>query len=336
MTITHEESAGDTALNTENLTVGAWDRVRVPDTDKSIDRRYFCWCGCGSPVILHRGKIRSAHFAYCASERLPCIKGSGGGGGPETMSHYNAKWWLYDNFHTVTIRDMCPRGHVIETHTFESLEWIAFVEKGIPNTNCIADVLLQNTSTGVFVALEVYETHRVPLTKRDKCRDAGVCVLEVLAREVNAVGEAIAGELVRVFDNLILVGDDEDECHECRECAEIVEKQAITDAANERKRAREYAENDRKRAREYAENDRKRAREYAENERFRARIQECQRQQDNEQLCIEREERVEIECEGVVEREHGRRYKRYREVTEDAIMRPPSLFWHKFAASVHA
>jgi hypothetical protein len=108
---------------------------------------------------------------------------TGGVGNPETDIHYNAKWLLADIFHQIKFWHVCERGHRINHKQFDQNEWVACVEKKIPGTERIADVLLTNTLSGVSVALEVFHTHAVGAPKERECKTAGVDIIEIKALE---------------------------------------------------------------------------------------------------------------------------------------------------------
>ncbi|KAJ1468480.1 hypothetical protein T484DRAFT_1755108 [Baffinella frigidus] len=177
-----QESAGKWALNSDGSLVAAWDDVRTPKGDTHT---YLCSCKCGAPVALKRSeaRLKIPHFAYIATDRIGCSGGTVYT--PESEDHYKAKWLLHDLFSTKTFRDVCAVDHVLKTYTYKAPEWKAMVEKKIPGTNRIADVLLRNDCTGEAVALEVCHTHAVDHVKYTECKKAGVHLIELSASDVN-------------------------------------------------------------------------------------------------------------------------------------------------------
>ena len=174
----HADTAGDWAFNKRDQTVAAWDKKRVIQ-GKTYE--YFCICGCGDTVTLHRGEQRKAHFSYKAHRRDGC---KGAVGCEETEIHYQAKWLLSDIFTQVNFWRVCGYDHRVTKNQYTGPEWTATVEKGIPGTNRIADVLLENSSTKQVVALEVKRTHAVTVKKKEECELVGVTIIEVEADEV--------------------------------------------------------------------------------------------------------------------------------------------------------
>ena len=166
--------AGDWARNSHGQIVAAWDETRAI---KGMEHEYFCHCTCGGGVTLRRGKIKRPHFAYKTNRRDGC---TGGTTCLETELHYNAKWLLCDIFPKINFWRVCHIGHRITKDQYTGPEWTATVEKKIPGTDRrIADVLLQNSSTGMSVALEVHNTNAVSKQKREECELAGVPIIEI-------------------------------------------------------------------------------------------------------------------------------------------------------------
>jgi hypothetical protein len=229
----HEESAGRWALDKNDSLVPAWDFTRTPRGSVGHHHNYFCSCTCGASVALKRGEILEAHFAYIATDRIGC--GGGKVFAPESEAHYKAKWLLHDSFAAKTFRDVCGDKHVIETHTYTPLEWEAFVEKKIPETNRIADVLLWNSSTKEAVALEVYHTHAVDQVKYDECKNAGVRLIELRASEVNTG--------IHELDNIIHTCEWAT-CPTCEQDRKMCEEQ---DRLDDEKWEREYEARERRR-----------------------------------------------------------------------------------------
>ena len=168
------EVCGIYALNAEGL------RVEASDTQLVIagkTHQYFCRCKCGDEVTLKRGNKTQAHFAF-RGERRPGCKG---GSNPESEIHYDAKWLLSKIFPQIDFFKFCVVGHPAGKDRFSTPEWTATVEKVIPETNRIADVLLHSSVTGKYVALEVHNTNAVTMDKYNDCNVAGVTIIEVKA-----------------------------------------------------------------------------------------------------------------------------------------------------------
>jgi len=204
------EVAGDLGRNDQGQIVWAGDRVRV-----KREQLYHCMCdaNCECVLVLKRGetplksgKPMADHFAYPATgKRTGC---TGKIPTPEAKAHCDAKWLIHDKLGEFSFRDVCGVGHVVEAHHYDALEWMSTVEKKIPGTSRIADVLLENMFTEEVVAIEVFNTHKVDFLKAQDCKAANVPIIEVRADSVNAG--------TRVLDN-------ERSCDEWDECVECVE-----------------------------------------------------------------------------------------------------------------
>jgi hypothetical protein len=168
---------GKYAWNDSGQHVAAWDkRLAI----KGATHKYFCICKCGDKVTLRQGDKNHAHFAYKADRRSGC---KGPLGCKETEVHYNAKWLICDIFSQINFWTVCGWGHRITKNRYTTPEWTATVEKEIPGTKRIADVLLENSSTKQAVALEIYHTSGVGEAKKRECELAGVTIIEVKARD---------------------------------------------------------------------------------------------------------------------------------------------------------
>jgi hypothetical protein len=91
---------------------------------------------------------------------------------------------LGEIFPQIKFWNVCVSGHRIAHKQFSTPEWTATVEKRIPGTKRIADVLLENTSTGKFVALEVHHTHAVGEIKKHECGEVCIPIVEVNAVDI--------------------------------------------------------------------------------------------------------------------------------------------------------
>ena len=280
----HEDIAGDWAQNLNGQIVAAWDVKRAP---KGTQYEYFCHCMCGGEVILRRGKIKRPHFAYKTNRRNGC---KGGTTCPETELHYNAKWLLCDIFPKINFWRVCHSGHRITKDQYTGPEWTATVEKQIPGTDRrIADVLLQNSHTGISIALEVHNTNAVEKKKREECALAGVYIIEIDADSITP-------------DNFDL--DNEQNEYQCKDCSiciredqerhERAERYRIWWHQNERERiAREDRERENKRLQTIAEEN-KRLQTIAEEDKRLMQIaaNEKQREEYRVQKEIEENERL--------------------------------------------
>jgi hypothetical protein len=180
----HVDPAGNWARNSRGQLVSAKDKKRV---FKGTTHTYYCVCLCGDTVTLRRGEEREAHFAYKAHRRNGCT----GNACKETEIHYNAKWLLSDIFQQINFWRVCGCNHRITKKQYTG-PWTATVEKQIPGTTRIADVLLENSCTKEAVALEVYHTHGVGMDKKTECELAGVTIIEVEATHVVHGVEVVA------------------------------------------------------------------------------------------------------------------------------------------------
>jgi hypothetical protein len=209
----HTHVAGAWARNFRGQLVAANDKKRV---FKGKTHIYRCVCPCGDIVTLRRGEERHPHFAYKAKahRRNGC---TGTEGCKETEIHYNAKWLLCDIFQQINFWRVCGCNHRITKKQYTGPEWTATVEKQIPGTKRIADVLLENSSTKEAVALEVYHTHAVKKDKKTECELAGVTIIEVEATHVVHGVEVVAITPDCRDLNNELNQYEHDECGECVE-----------------------------------------------------------------------------------------------------------------------
>ena len=203
------KSAGSLALNYHNQIVWAGDRVHV-----TRDKQYRCICDakCGCVLILKRGStpLKSGnlmvdHFAYPSTgKKTGC---TGRIPTPEAIEHNGAKWLIHDKLSEFIFWDVCGDDHRVgSSQQYDVLEWNCTVEKKIPGTKRIADILLENMCTGKFVAIEVLNTHKVDYLKAQECKAVNVHIIEVLASTVNAG--------IRVINNQ-RVCDEWDDCERC-------------------------------------------------------------------------------------------------------------------------
>ena len=270
----HEDIAGDWAQNLNGQIVAAWDEKRAP---KGTQYEYFCHCTCGGEVILRRGKIKRPHFAYKTNRRNGC---KGGTTCPETELHYNAKWLLCDIFPKINFWRVCHSGHRITKDQYIGTEWTATVEKQIPGTDRrIADVLLQNSHTGISIALEVHNTNAVEKKKREECALAGVYIIEIDADSITPYNFDLDNE------------QNEYQCKDCSICIredqerhERAERYRIWWHQNERERiTREDIERENKRLQTIAEEN-KRLMQIAAKEKQREEYRVQKEIEENERL----------------------------------------------------
>ena len=202
--MTDGNSAGCLALNCHDQIVWAGDHVHV-----TRDKQYRCMCtaNCGCVLVLKRGEIINPHFAYPPTGKV--VGCSGKIPTPEAVEHNEAKWLIHDKLSEYTFWNVCGKEHLVgKSMQFDALEWNCTVEKKIPGTARIADVLLENMFTEEIVAIEVYNTHKVGFLKAQECKAVNVHIIEVLASTVNSG--------IRVINN-------QKTCFEWDECIECVE-----------------------------------------------------------------------------------------------------------------
>jgi hypothetical protein len=202
--MTEGNSAGCLALNCHDQIVWAGDHVNV-----TRDKQYRCMCtaNCGCVLVLKRGPIKNAHFAYPVSGKIPGCTGKIPT--PEAVEHNEAKWLIHNKLSEFLFYDVCGKEHRVgKGRKFDALEWNCTVEKKIPGTARIADVLLQNMFTEEVIAIEVYNTHKVGFLKAQECKAVNVHIIEVLASTVNSG--------IRVLNN-------QRTCFEWDECVKCVE-----------------------------------------------------------------------------------------------------------------
>ena len=167
-----DKTAGSLGLNCHNQIVWAGDRVHV-----TRDKEYRCMCEakCGCVLVLKRGekllksgKPMAPHFAYPPSgKRSGC---TGKIPTPKAIEHNESKWLIHDKLSEYTFWNVCGKEHRVgKSIQFDALEWNCTVEKKIPGTARIADVLLENMFTEEIVAIEVYNTHKVGFLKAQEC-----------------------------------------------------------------------------------------------------------------------------------------------------------------------
>jgi hypothetical protein len=285
----HTDAAGDWARNFRGQLVAAKDRKRV---FKGATHTYYCVCSCGDTVTLRRGEEREAHFAYKAKahRRNGCM---GTEACKETEIHYNAKWLLCDIFQQINFWGVCGCNHRVREDQYTGPDWSATVEKQIPGTKRIADVLLENSSTGKAVALEVYHTHEVDEDKQNECELAGVAIIEVKAIYITPDCHDLHNRLNK---------------YEWGECGECVEEDRIR-----QERFKAYCAR-----REKEEHDR-REREESEREQLRKHniameLQNAAREADAKREELKRREEFE-EIEEIVRRatEENRRRERVQQ-----------------------
>jgi hypothetical protein len=275
--------AGAWALNSYGQLVAAKDKKRVL---KGATHTYYCVCLCGDTVTLRRGEEREAHFAYKAHRRNGC---TGTEGCKETEIHYNAKWLLSDIFQQINFWRVCGCNHRITKKQYTGPEWTATVEKQIPGTKRIADVLLENSSTKEAVALEVCHTNAVADDKKTECELAGVTIIEVRATHVVHGVEVVAiTSDCRDLDNEL-------NQYEHDECGECVEEDRLRQARFKAYRARKEKEEHDRRAREELEREQLREQNAARE------LQNAAMEAEQKREKIERQEREESERRAVVE-----------------------------------
>ena len=224
----HDDVAGDWARNSKDQIVAAWDPKRAI---KGATYKYFCHCPCRQPLTFRAGEVKRPHFAYKANRKTGC---TGGNSGPETKLHYDTKWFLHDNFSKINFWRRCHMGHRVSKNQFSALQWTAIVEKKIPGTGRIADVLLTNRITDEAVALEVLKSHAVGENKKNECDLAGVSIIEINANNMDINSLDWNNEL------------DQYDCEDCVECVRIEKEEQKMEQARRARRAIEIEEEHRR------------------------------------------------------------------------------------------
>jgi hypothetical protein len=160
----------------------------------SYGKGSFSCIDCANAVYPRRGEKRAWHFSHYSSKQNKMCPHKNGG---ETLEHYKSKHWIAKHIACIRFKTgSCPncfRSKYLE-RVSGSYVLSAEVEKRIPGTNKIADVLLVERSvatgfTNTVAAVEVFHTHEVDAEKMAECVGRGVHVLEVIADSVmQAIG----------------------------------------------------------------------------------------------------------------------------------------------------
>ena len=160
----------------------------------SYSKGSFSCIDCANAVYPRRGEKRAWHFShYSSKQNKRCPHKNGG----ETLEHYKSKHWIAKHIACIQFRTgSCPSCFRSKHLARVSGSYVlsAEVEKRIPGTNRIADVLLVEKSvatgfTNTIAAVEVFHTHEVDAEKLTECIGRGVHVLEVTADSVmQAIG----------------------------------------------------------------------------------------------------------------------------------------------------
>ena len=188
---------------------------------KTYPRSHFTCIDCREDVFVRRGQQRVWHFAHYSNDHERRCPNKNGG---ETLEHYEAKHWVAKNLHRLAFAvEQCPQclckknfvgcGNV-HVHTC-----VAEVERQIPGTNRVADVLVIDPKTYKTVAaIEVFHSHETGHDKRNECEAVGVAVLEVTTENINS-----ARNDRNQINNQLLLNDldttDMNKNVECMECA---------------------------------------------------------------------------------------------------------------------
>ncbi len=157
--------------------------------DKSYTKGSFSCIDCSNPVYPRRGDKRAWHFSHYSSKQNQACPHRNGG---ETLEHYKSKHWIAKHIACIQFNmgwcTVCFRNRKLERPS-GSYILSAEVEKRIPGTNRIADVLLVERSvttgyTKTVAAVEVFHTHEVDEQKRADCMNRGIRILEVTTDSV--------------------------------------------------------------------------------------------------------------------------------------------------------
>ena len=160
----------------------------------SYSKGSFSCIDCANNVYPRRGEKRAWHFSHYSSKQNKLCPHKNGG---ETPEHYKSKHWIAKHIACIRFKTgSCPicfrSKHLARVSGSYVLS--AEVEKKIPGTNRVADVLLVERSvatgfTNTVAAVEVFHTHEVDAEKLAECVGRGVRVLEVTTDSVmQAIG----------------------------------------------------------------------------------------------------------------------------------------------------
>jgi hypothetical protein len=152
-------------------------------SQRSYPKGHFQCIDCSKNVLVRRGNKRMWHFSHYSSKDGDVCPHKNGG---ETEEHYSAKHFIAQNIHRCVFwTGSCSMCRARICFPGANL-CVAEVEKRIPGTNKVADVLLMSRRNrgAAVAAVEVFHTHEVDPSKHDACRRQRVAVLEVTTEEV--------------------------------------------------------------------------------------------------------------------------------------------------------
>jgi hypothetical protein len=148
-----------------------------------------CDVECGAPVMVKRAYEMNgqkgpnnktehfAHYSTAVEERCP------GKNGGETRAHYTCKHHICNNLKDYTfVKHYCT--HCYTRTLYETKDCTARVEKKVPGSKKIADVLLTRTTGEPPSIVEVEHTHKVGDEKRREMEALHVPVIEVTTAAV--------------------------------------------------------------------------------------------------------------------------------------------------------
>ena len=152
------------------------------DKKQKFSKGHFSCIDCKEDVFVRRGQKRIWHFAhYCDSHERKCTHKNGG----ETLEHYEAKHWIAKNLHACAFAvEECPtcrrKKCFVAKNNVLLHKCYAVVERKIPYTNRVADVLVIGPATCKPVAaIEMFHTHETDVEKIRECEAQGIAVLEI-------------------------------------------------------------------------------------------------------------------------------------------------------------
>jgi hypothetical protein len=145
---------------------------------------------CGESVFVKRAYAmgtqkgqnnKTAHFAHHSKiVGSRCPRGNGG----ETLEHYHAKHHIAKNIADyIFVKHDCIKCGQRSTHDISNC--IAHVERGVPGSRRIADVLLCRVNQSPCI-VEVLHTHAVDDTKHSEMQSLDVPVIEVTTELVQS------------------------------------------------------------------------------------------------------------------------------------------------------
>ena len=150
---------------------------------------FVTWNPSSKRVYMHKQRVSYGNDCANSVYRRRGEKHRNGG---ETLEHRKSKHWIAKHIACIRFKTgscaKCFRSKYLDRSS-GSYVLSAEVEKRIPGTNRIADVLLVERSvttgfTNTFASVEVLHTHEVDADKLAECTERGVRILEVTTDSV--------------------------------------------------------------------------------------------------------------------------------------------------------